>query len=292
MAKSFRIAGDNKFYVSASSNKSNPKQLSQFSHIRLLFNNLTPVLQATLTDRTNKKNYASMHEELGFNVLSWRFEEPISSFLISIQGKADIYGVCVDGDYGVAVDNIPMRGAGGTQFTRMNDSLLALVYQSIDVGMIILQYGGNAVPSLSNTKSVDSYVNRLIEQIHFLKKVYPYAPIIFVGPSDMATSVNGKYMTYRMLPYLVESLKTEIPVAGAAFWNMYEVMGGENSMIAWVRKGWAGSDYVHFTPKGAHSIGEVLVETISDMYDFYQLRKNTDSLYFEEVWNELKKEMT
>lgn len=94
--------------------------------------------------------------------------------------------------------------------------------------------------------------------------------------------------TYPYLPYLVEQLKIRIPAHGAAFWNMYEVMGGENSMVAWVNKGWAGSDYVHFTPQGAQKIGEILVQTFEMMYQFYQLRANNSDVNFDDLFEQLK----
>jgi lysophospholipase L1-like esterase len=53
---------------------------------------------------------------------------------------------------------------------------------------------------------------------------------------------------------------------------MYEVMGGANSMRSWVRKGWAGNDYVHFTSKGAQEIANVLTQTFETMYERYKYK--------------------
>jgi lysophospholipase L1-like esterase len=41
---------------------------------------------------------------------------------------------------------------------------------------------------------------------------------------------------------------------------MYHAMGGKGSMITWRNKGLAGSDYVHFTRKGATKVGKLLYE--------------------------------
>lgn len=106
----------------------------------------------------------------------------------------------------------------------------------------------------------------------------------------MGTKINGVMATYPLLPYLVEKLKVAVPANGAAFWNMYEVMGGEDSMLGWVKKGWAGSDYVHFTPQGAEKIGDILVQTFSTMYEFYQLRKNNSNAHFDEVYLKIKED--
>jgi len=79
--------------------------------------------------------------------------------------------------------------------------------------------------------------------------------------------------TYKYLPYLVDLLSEEIPKTGAAFWNMYKVMGGANSMRGWVNKGWAGNDYVHFTSKGAQEIAQVLTKTFETMYEYYVVKQ-------------------
>jgi len=59
---------------------------------------------------------------------------------------------------------------------------------------------------------------------------------------------------------------------GAAFWDMFSVMGGENSMIEWVQNqpAWATSDYIHFTEKGAARIGELFYESFMIYYNFYR----------------------
>ena len=46
------------------------------------------------------------------------------------------------------------------------------------------------------------------------------------------------------------------------FWDLYEAMGGKNSMVAWVNKGLAQKDYTHFSFKGAKYVGEMFYEAI------------------------------
>jgi lysophospholipase L1-like esterase len=89
----------------------------------------------------------------------------------------------------------------------------------------------------------------------------------------MLSMVDGELKSYKHLSYLVEKLSIEIAKSGVAFWNMYQVMGGANSMRAWVRKGWAGNDYVHFSTKGAEEIANVLTQTFETMYGYYGSKK-------------------
>ena len=74
---------------------------------------------------------------------------------------------------------------------------------------------------------------------------------------------------------MVDSLKATALRNDAAYWDLYRMMGGENSMVQWVRHSpaYAGPDYIHFTPAGAQRVGEALSRSFLTYYDFYQLRK-------------------
>jgi hypothetical protein len=272
LAKMFRINGTNLFSALAPSRKGAADRRDNYSNISLLINNLNDRFTAQLTDRINQTQYVVQTDSLGTQRLDFSSNFSTRSFSVSMTGNANIYGVLIDDGFGVAVDNIAMRGASGLHFTSMNDSLTHEMFQLLNVGMIILQYGGNAVPGLSNEKSVEDYVSGIKSQIRYLKRVAPGVPILFIGPSDMLSVVEGELRTYKHLPYLVELLSEEIPKTGAAFWNMYKVMGGANSMRGWVKKGWAGNDYVHFTTKGAQEIANLLTKTFETMYEYHKYK--------------------
>jgi len=272
LAKMCRINGKNRFTASAPNRKGGVDRRDNYSNISLLINNLNGNFNAELSDQTNAATYSVQTDSTGIHLLDFQSNFSTQSFSISMSGNANIYGVFIDDGFGIAVDNIAMRGANGLHFTSMNDSLMRETFKLMDVGMIVLQYGGNAVPGLSGNKSVEVYVSNIISQIKYLQRVVPHIPILFIGPSDMLSMVDGELKSYKHLSYLVEKLSEEIPQTGAAFWNMYQVMGGANSMRSWVRKGWAGNDYVHFTTKGAQEIANVLTQTFETMYEYYKIR--------------------
>lgn len=194
-------------------------------------------------------------------------------------GSADIYGFQLDDSLGVSLDNIPMRGCSGTVFTNISSAQLKEYIRSDNVRMIILQFGGNSMPYRKTAKSISEYKTSLQKQIRHLKGIAPDAFILFIGPSDMSTSVKGKMQTYPHLPMMVDSLKAAALECGAAYWDMYQAMGGENSMVQWVkaRPQLAGSDYVHFTPRGAEAVGNMLLESMMLYYDYYLWRNGRKS---------------
>ncbi len=238
------------------------------NHIRLLLHDLKGGFQASivLEDTTFEQSCDSL---TGFHILDWRLPRSVSNFTLKVQGSANLYGLMVDNGAGVAVDNIPMRGSSGTVFTSINTESLQKAYRQTDVGMIILQYGGNSMPSISSSKQVQNYAASIGAQIRHLRALHPNTPILFIGPSDMSTMVNGNMQSYPLMEEMVEALKETALSNGAAFWNIYEVMGGHNSMLAWVHQGLAGQDYVHFSPAGASKVGAHLVDAFSTIYDYY-----------------------
>jgi lysophospholipase L1-like esterase len=287
MAKCFTINREVAFNVTAAKSKQTDSNLKRFSNVKLLMNvhgsNFTATLKNQATDYGESQTTSH-----GLQLLEWQFDKPVSNLRLNLQGNADIYGIMIDGNGGIAVDNIPMRGCSGTIFTRINDSLLLKSYQMLDIGLIILQFGGNSIPSINSQKAVDDYKARIVTQIQYLKQLCPQACILFIGPSDMCTGYQGKMRTYTHLPATVQALREAATENGAAFWNLYEVMGGRNSMIAWVRNGMAGSDYIHFTTGGAQKVGNVLSHSFRSLYELYLMRKDMPKQQFNKLWNELE----
>jgi hypothetical protein len=143
--------------------------------------------------------------------------------------------------------------------------------------LIILQFGGNYMPVARNTRVIEQYMEQIAAQIQYFHEVAPEAKILFIGPSDMGKSVNGRVVTWPRLPELVDSLKATALRNEAAYWDLYRMMGGENSMVQWVKHNppLAGSDYIHFTPAGAQKVGETLTRSLLTYYDYYQYRKSS-----------------
>lgn len=208
-------------------------------------------------------------------LVTWNFGRPVRKATLSFRGSAEIYAVGADGAGGVAVDNIPLRGSSGTIFSRISKPLMEDCFALTDTRLIILQFGGNMMPMVRSTKTIEQYQEQIQKQLAYFHEVAPQAKILFIGPSDMGKSVNGRIVTWPHLPEMVDSLKATVLRNDAAYWDLYRMMGGENSMVQWVkhRPAYAGPDYIHFTPAGARRVGEALSRSFLTYYDFYRLRK-------------------
>ena len=253
--------------------KSALDHVRSFSSVSLLYGNASEDFTAEAVSDTLRPQ-ARIDTLGGVTWTTWKFSRPVDKAVLRLNGRAEIYGVSTDGDGGVTVDNIPMRGSTGVILTRIDTTMLKASYELDGTRLIILQFGGNFVPASGSSKAISGYMDQVREQIAYFQNAAPAAKVMFIGPSDMAVfTEEGDIVSYRRLPELVDSLKAVSLGCGAAYWDLYRMMGGKNSMSQWVRRGYAGPDYVHFTPSGAKIVGETLSRSLLTYHDFYDLRK-------------------
>ncbi len=205
-----------------------------------------------------------------FSNFKYRFDPMPESFKIKFSGKdsPDFYAIALDADRGVVVDNIPMRGSSGTYFNKMDLNLLQKIYNHLDVGMLLLEFGGNVIPFIETDKGIKNYETWFYHQIKTLRKLLPDVPIIVMGVADMSKKEKDKMISYPYIEPLRDAMRRAAHRGGAAYWDMYEAMGGENSMPEWVnaKPKLATDDYTHFTPKGAKLVGNMFYNAL--MYEY------------------------
>lgn len=207
------------------------------------------------------------------NVYTWKLPDTTSSVKITLTGNTEIYAVSADGAYGVAVDNVAMRGSSGTIFHRIDSELLAESYKAMNAKLIMMEYGGNMVPSIS-TSNID-YIKKLVtRQILAIQKANPDADIIFIGPADMERQSDGRWKTYPALRMTIAALREVALENGVAYWDMHRVMGGNGTMSKWVKREppLGFTDHIHFTRRGATHMGDLFCSSLRMYYDFFKFR--------------------
>ena len=81
-------------------------------------------------------------------------------------------------------------------------------------------------------------------------------------------------MPYKKLRRLEDAQKRAAFRADCAFWDLFEAMGGKNSMPSWVFADppLAGKDFTHFTITGSRLIGEMFYQAL--IYEYYVYLQN------------------
>ena len=95
------------------------------------------------------------------------------------------------------------------------------------------------------------------------------------GVSDRSTKINGEYTT---IPTLIDFARTQQKIAfdnKLLYWNLFEAMGGKNSMIELVNKKLANKDYTHLTHGGGTVVSTYFLKSFLYEMDKYKKRKKS-----------------
>jgi hypothetical protein len=218
----------------------------------------------------------TIHLNMGDSVFQIAVSQPAGKITLEFDGESpDWYGFHADNETGITIDNIPLRGSSGTFFTKLPMGEPEKYFSDETVGLIILQFGGNTVPYIESKEHAKRYGRWIQRNISHLKKRFPNANFLFIGPSDMALKERTQMVTYPFLNDVRLAVKQAAFDENIAFWDIYEAMGGENSIASWVENDppLASPDYVHFSPRGAALIGQWLSEAIITDYELWKMKK-------------------
>lgn len=251
-----------------------------FKDVRIFYGKNTQPVILEIVHKDSVVFQTELSPTLTPRVVRHRFPKYVNEVMLRFTGidSPDIYGISLDDTQGVMVDNVGMRGDSGASFTSLEeDSYRA--FREFNIPLFILQFGGNAVPYAQTEARINGYARNFKRNIQYLKQLKPDAAIIVIGPSDMSVQDGTNWVTYPQLPTLRDALKTAAHEAGAAYWDLFEAMGGKGSMKEWVNANppLAIKDYAHFTDKGTVKVSQWFTEALLNDYQAYKQTKNTQS---------------
>ncbi len=245
----------------------------EYRQMRLFYGNLKGSANLQVLSKGQPVFSKELKSGVDYDMISCQLPPATDEVTLKFSGydSPDIYGIELGDLSGVTVDNIALRGSSGTIFTQSDFKHSAKMYNDLKPGLFLLQFGGNVMPYTKDQKAVDNYTRWFTSQIKRLKQQCPEAAVIVIGPSDMSTKDKDKFVTYEYLPAVVEGLKKAASATGSGYWDMYQAMGGYNSMPSWVNADppLAGPDYVHFTPKGSTLISNMFYNAFILEYNNY-----------------------
>ncbi len=203
----------------------------------------------------------------------WNIPLNTDSLRIDFKGKfsPSFYGISLESGTGVYVDNIPARSSSGSIFTVNDNNLLKNTFKLLNAKLVIFQFGANMVKNMSN--NYNYYERSITRQIISLRKINPEITIIIVGVSDMAKFVKGQYKTYESVEKIRDAQKKAALDNNCIFWDLYETMGGKESMPSWAfhKPAYASKrDFAHFTYSGSRLVGRFFNEAFFNAYEDYQ----------------------
>jgi hypothetical protein len=253
------------------------KNASKIERLIIIVGNVRSACQVQITadDSLYEKKSLTIQKDVQF--VRVEFPAPVSEVRVKFSGQSpEVYGITLDGKSGVSVDNLAIRGSSGLEFSKMNRDLLAAIYKELHVKFAILQFGGNFAPVCDSQKDIDWYSTSYRKQLGVMRSLG--IPFIHIGMADMSVRRRAQMVTSPGVEPTRDLLKKAVLDSGGVYWDMYEAMGGENSMPDWVAAKLAIDDYIHFNRQGAEKIAKLFIQNLMQDYREYRMRMDLKTI--------------
>ena len=187
----------------------------------------------------------------------------------AVNEQLPIYGLSFESTQGLHLDNFASRGNSGMSLVNLTPTVLQRFNRHFNYDLVVLHYGLNVISQ--GRTSYASYEKGMKRVIEHLKENLPGADILLISVSDKSFKIDGEMKTDPCVPLLVESQKRIASETGVAFLNLYEKMGGANSMVKWVEQepALAHHDYTHPNRRGAEKVSQIIGSFLMREYQVF-----------------------
>jgi hypothetical protein len=237
-------------------------------HVNQLYN-LSIMMGSGMVEFTcNQKTYTLNGTQL-FNEFKIPNDSNAKNYQMNFAtSTTPIYGFVSESKTGVILDNYSFRGTSGTELVKLNFGMLEQMNAIRPYDLLVLHYGPNLLYNDSIT-NFSYYQKQLEKSIRYLKKAFPNTDILIISTADKAFKTDGEYQTGKGVENLLLAQEAAAKKYHCAFFNLYEAMGGYNSMKTWVEKKpiLAGTDYTHFNQSGSAKIGRLIGNALLNKYE-------------------------
>ncbi|MDR1407966.1 MAG: hypothetical protein LBJ23_07970 [Tannerella sp.] len=169
-------------------------------------------------------------------------------------------GIALEDPAGVVVDNFSLRSNTGIVWANLHENTCRAWNEIRPYDLIIIQYGLNVTSG--DQYDYKWYAENMKKAVKRLRTCFPESDMLLLGVSDRSHYHNGAYKT---MPSVVALWNAQYKIAeqtGIPFWSIFHAMGGENSMVRYVKNRWAGKDYTHLSFRGGRQIAAALFDTL------------------------------
>lgn len=168
---------------------------------------------------------------------------------------------------GMAVDEARLQyhftGINGASFFNLtpNDAIFERM-STLNPDLIVISLGTNDAQGTYDASRFRKQMQGFMER---LTSVTPDVLIIFTLPADSYKKNKHNSDIEKVSREIQDYAKAK----GYAWWDMYGVMGGKNSISQWRQRDFASKDMVHFSPQGYMLQGYLFYHALMDSYKKY-----------------------
>lgn len=185
---------------------------------------------------------------------------PTSHVHLQARGNVRLFGVALENDRGIVVDNVGIVNGTAKLFLRNAQAHWQTQLAARHPDLVVLMLGTNEAEWLpARGKPIEEHESRIGTLLHSVRQAAPQAACLVISPFDQLDWRVPGLPARASVPSIVAAQRRAAFAHGCAFWDAYAWMGGARSSLGWQKRGWLMRDFQHRTTAGSSKIGAALV---------------------------------
>ena len=244
------------------------KHLDHFDTSTLYVRSDTPVFVKACI---NKDSVITFMTDGDGSIETIRCEHRMNSIEWTVEGNSSVtcFGTALEGRKGISLDNFSFRGSSGMNLTHIPQQQWNAISAARSYDLIVLHFGLNV--AAKDVLKYDYYLRGMKHTIDVLKQAFPHSSFLIIGSSDREDRIEGELHTMPGVKALIKYQEVIASNNNVAFWNLYEAMGGEGSIVKMTqtKPKEARLDYTHITREGGKTLAEIFYNSLMFSYEQY-----------------------
>lgn len=183
-------------------------------------------------------------------------------------GSARLFGLSIErAQPGLVIDTMGIRGTRAANMLLWDQALWEEHVRRRAPDLVLLAYGTNE--TTDRGKPIAEYSSELSRVLSRIRHALPDVSCVLVGPGDFPKAQGDTWIPRPRLLEIIHEQRRLAPEFGCGFWDTYEFMGGEGSMMEWASSNprMGSQDHIHLTARGYVRMGMVLGDALMRAYD-------------------------
>ncbi|PCI40318.1 MAG: hypothetical protein COB53_01590 [Elusimicrobia bacterium] len=185
-----------------------------------------------------------------------------------------LYGAVLERERGFVLDTVQVIGAWANSQQVFDKDHLKRQVARRKPDLVIFQWGAKELmrnPEISAAQ-VRSFKNSYAESIRRTMAARPRASCLVISTKDMGMRRRNLIVTRPAVQHVVNGASDAAQKTGCAFLNLYEALGGENTMRRWYEEKprRVAPDLGHLMRLGAIEVGDTISDILLEAYDQYE----------------------
>lgn len=206
----------------------------------------------------------------------WSFALPAPQDSVTVAvagsgGELALTGIHLDNSSpGISVTEIGVNGAAVPSYLRCEDMERDL--RIVNPDLVIFAIGINDASGKNFSK--EDFIAKYKSLVARVRSVNPDCALLFVTNNDSYKRVRRRvYAVNRNGLAAEEAFLKLAEGCGGGVWDLFDIMGGLESMRKWEEAGLAKRDKIHFTEEGYALLGDLLYNALMAKYIEHLRRK-------------------